>query len=182
MNRREERTSASALTFARLLGEGPMARVALEASLAEIDAAAFIVSASGTVLHTNPVGERKLARSRDRMRASLARVVKSLGDPNAAGPLVTPLRCDKTSPYFLVIFRVPTSTSKNIDYVAGLWELTPRQKAVLELLVEGFSNKTIAVRLECAERTVETHMTAIFEKSGFDSRSALLAAMARHCL
>ena len=68
---------------------------------------------------------------------------------------------------------------QNVEEAAKLWELTPRQKATLGLLAEGFSNKTIAVRLGCAERTVESHLTAIFQKSGFDGRNALLASMAR---
>jgi len=175
-----DRTSPSALTFAKLLGEGPMARVALEASLAELRSPAFIVSATGTIIHTNREGARRVAKSRDRLRAKLARAVTSLGDDAAAGSaLVTPLRCEAMPPYFLVIFRAPSSPEQNVEAAASLWELTRRQKEVLGLLAEGFANKTIAVRLGCADRTVEAHLTAIFQKSGFEGRSALLAAMAR---
>jgi len=177
---RVERTSPSALTFAKLLGEGPMARLALEAALAELGSPSFIVSATGTVIHTNGEGARRIAKSRDKLRASLVRAMRSLGDESAAGAaLVTPLRCEAMPSYFLVIFRAPSSPMQNVEAAASLWELTPRQKEVLRLLVEGFSNKTIAVRLACAERTVECHLTAIFQKSGFEGRSALLAAMAR---
>jgi DNA-binding NarL/FixJ family response regulator len=177
----DERTTPSALTFAKLLGEGPMARVALEASLAELGAPAFIVSATGTVLHANSFGAEKVAKSPDGLRAKLARAVQSLGDESAAGnALVTPLRCDETSPYYLVIFRQPSTPMENVESAAKLWELTPRQKDTLALLTEGFSNKTIAVKLGCAERTVESHLTAVFQKSGFEGRSALLAAMARN--
>lgn len=173
-----DRTSPSALTFARLLGDGPMARVALEASLSEIEGPAFIVSARGTILHANDPGKKKSARSRDGLRGILQRAVTTIGDPKTPLPaFVTPLRCEKMPTYFLVIFRPPASKGTNLDYAATLWELTPRQTMVLELLAQGFANKTIAVRLECAERTVETHLTAIFQKSGFDSRSALLAAL-----
>jgi DNA-binding NarL/FixJ family response regulator len=178
---RFERTSPSALTFAKLLGDGPMARVALEASLAELRAAAFIVSKAGTVLHMNEEGAKRAAGSTDRLRAELARAVKSLGDENEAGPaLVTPLRCESTEEYFLVVFREPASPQENVAWGASLWELTPRQTEVLSLLSEGFSNKTIAARLGCAERTVEAHLTAIFDKSGFKGRTELLAAMARN--
>jgi DNA-binding NarL/FixJ family response regulator len=158
-----------------------MARVALAAALAEIDAAAFIISESGTVLHANAAGEQKVARSRDRLRSVLQRAVRSVGDPKLTVPaLVTPLRCDATTTYFLVIFRPRATRASNVEYAATLWQLSPRQREVLELLVEGLANKTIAVRLDCAERTVETHLTAIFQKSGFDSRSALLGALARN--
>jgi DNA-binding NarL/FixJ family response regulator len=175
------RTSPSALTFAKLLGEGPMARVALEASLALLRAPAFIVSATGTVVHANAQGATKVAASPDQLRTELVRAVNSLGDETAAGAaLVTPLRCENMESYYLVIHREASSTEENVAWGASLWELTPRQTEVLALLSEGFSNKTMAVRLGCAERTVEAHLTAIFEKSGFKGRSELLAAMARH--
>ncbi len=177
---RTDRSSPSALTFARLLGDGPMARVALEAALAQIDAPAFIVSKSATVLYSNTEGRKKVERSRDAMRATLQSALDSLGNPDAAGSaLVTSLQAPNLPAYYLVIFRPPATPAATVAYAASLWELTPKQTEVLGLLAEGFSNKTIAVRLNCTERTVETHMTAIFQKSGFDSRTALLAAIVR---
>jgi DNA-binding NarL/FixJ family response regulator len=177
---RLERTSPSALSFAKLLGDGPMARVALETLLAELGAPAFIVSATGTVLHTNGEGAKAVARSSDQLRRELAGAVASLHDETKAGPaLVTTLRCADSATYYLVIFRVPSSPKDNVEWRASLWELTARQTEVLSLLSEGFSNKTIASRLACAERTVESHLTAIFEKSGFHGRTELLAALAR---
>jgi DNA-binding NarL/FixJ family response regulator len=45
-----------------------------------------------------------------------------------------------------------------------LAKLTPREREVLGLVAEGLSNRAIAERLVLGERTVETHMTAIFGK------------------
>jgi DNA-binding NarL/FixJ family response regulator len=42
--------------------------------------------------------------------------------------------------------------------------LTPRQREVLHLIVEGLTNKEIAHRLELAVKTVETHRTELMEK------------------
>ncbi|MBX3232372.1 MAG: LuxR family transcriptional regulator [Labilithrix sp.] len=179
-----ETTTPSALTLARLLGKGKLARVALAAALDALDGPAFIVSARGTPLHANASGARKLASNGDddgdgdRLRRSLAAAAKDGSDP-ARTALVTPLRGETGPTYFLVVFPRRSSAAATAAYATSLWELTPRQSDVLTMLLEGFTNKTIALRLGCAERTVETHLTAIFQKSGFDSRSALLAALAR---
>ena len=56
-------------------------------------------------------------------------------------------------------------------------DLTPRQFQVLDLLVQGHSNKGIAAKLELAEATVKMHITAIMRKMGVASRTqAVLAA------
>lgn len=176
-----EGKTPSALMFARLLGEGPMARVALEASLEGLGGAAFIVSERATVLHANRAGVARREAGMDRLQSELVTALESLGDPNkSAAALVTRLQCEAGPAYYLVVFRQPSSTVDVVAYVTELWELTPRQAEVVALVLEGFSNKTIGVRLGCTERTVETHLTAVFQKSGFDGRGALMAALARH--
>ena len=44
--------------------------------------------------------------------------------------------------------------------------LTSREREVLSLVAEGLSNRAIAARLFIAERTVETHITQVFQKLG----------------
>ena len=44
--------------------------------------------------------------------------------------------------------------------------LTEREREVLGLIAEGMSNKAIAARLFVTERTVEAHVTQIFQKLG----------------
>jgi len=51
--------------------------------------------------------------------------------------------------------------------------LTPRQKELIELLLEGFSNKEIAERLGIKERTVKAHLANIYEKFGVSNRFEL---------
>lgn len=50
-------------------------------------------------------------------------------------------------------------------------ELSAREAEVLELLVEGLPNKLIARRLEISEKTVKTHLTAIFRALGVTDRT-----------
>jgi DNA-binding NarL/FixJ family response regulator len=54
--------------------------------------------------------------------------------------------------------------------------LTPRQRTVLELLVQGKSNREIAEAMDLAENTVKVHMAGVFRALGVSSRvEALLA-------
>jgi DNA-binding CsgD family transcriptional regulator len=55
------------------------------------------------------------------------------------------------------------------------WALTPRQTVVLRLLVKGEANKDIAGELQCAENTVELHVTEILRKAGAPTRTKLIA-------
>jgi DNA-binding NarL/FixJ family response regulator len=57
--------------------------------------------------------------------------------------------------------------------------LTQRQREVLELLLEGKSNKEIARRLNLGEGTVKIHMAALFRTFGVNTRAAAAAAGAQ---
>jgi DNA-binding NarL/FixJ family response regulator len=52
--------------------------------------------------------------------------------------------------------------------------LTPRQREVLQLVAEGYSNKEIAGRLEVALKTVETHRTELMERLGIHGVAGLV--------
>lgn len=57
--------------------------------------------------------------------------------------------------------------------------LTPRQRDVFELIVQGMSNKEIARALELAEGTVKIHIKALFAKLGVRRRAAVAVAGTR---
>jgi two-component system, NarL family, response regulator LiaR len=50
--------------------------------------------------------------------------------------------------------------------------LTPREREVLQLLVEGCANKQIARRLRITEKTVKTHVSSILQKLEVADRTA----------
>lgn len=53
--------------------------------------------------------------------------------------------------------------------------LTPREREVLELLVQGFANKEIAHELTISINTVKRYLKSIFEKLAVESRAAAVA-------
>ena len=58
--------------------------------------------------------------------------------------------------------------------------LTPRQREVLELIVEGLDNAQIASRLGVSERTVRAHVSNVLERTGAGNRTqAAVAAVQR---
>jgi NarL family two-component system response regulator LiaR len=56
--------------------------------------------------------------------------------------------------------------------------LSPRERAILRLIVDGYSNSEIASHLDCATATVHTHVLNLFRKLGVHDRvSAAVSAL-----
>jgi DNA-binding CsgD family transcriptional regulator len=64
---------------------------------------------------------------------------------------------------------------RRIRHRAGARELTPREHEVALLAAQGKSNRAIAAELFIGERTVETHISAIFDRFELRSRRELAA-------
>jgi len=60
--------------------------------------------------------------------------------------------------------------------------LTPREIEVLELLAEGFPNKSIAVRLGISDQTVKFHVASICGKLGATNRTQAVRLAVRRGL
>ncbi|MCW2834428.1 MAG: response regulator receiver [Nocardioides sp.] len=61
-------------------------------------------------------------------------------------------------------------------------ELSPREKQVLLLVVDGLLNKQIATRLGITERTVKAHLTSVFQRIGVNDRTQAALWAQRHQL
>jgi DNA-binding NarL/FixJ family response regulator len=63
----------------------------------------------------------------------------------------------------------------NIDHI----KITPRDEQVLQLLVQGCTNKEIALRLNISPRTVKQHLPTLFLRAGIrDGRKRIKLATA----
>jgi DNA-binding NarL/FixJ family response regulator len=65
------------------------------------------------------------------------------------------------------------------DPLAGV---SPREREVFALLLEGMPNKLIARRLAISEKTVKTHLTSIFREIGVTDRVQAILWAERHGL
>jgi FixJ family two-component response regulator len=66
------------------------------------------------------------------------------------------------------------ATARFADFSARVVRLTPRERQVLELIVEGRANRQIAAVLELSRKTVETHRANLISKTGVQSLAELI--------
>jgi ATP/maltotriose-dependent transcriptional regulator MalT len=57
--------------------------------------------------------------------------------------------------------------------------LSMREREIAELVAQGLANKHLATRLSVSQRTIEKHLTSIFDKLGVRNRSELTAFVVR---
>jgi DNA-binding NarL/FixJ family response regulator len=58
--------------------------------------------------------------------------------------------------------------------------LTPREREIVQLVAEGFSNKEVSARLVLSIKTVETHRCAAMRKAGVSSTADLVRYAVRN--
>jgi DNA-binding CsgD family transcriptional regulator len=65
--------------------------------------------------------------------------------------------------------------SAAVDAQFAHWSLTPAEREVALLLLQGLGHKQIAARTARSERTVRQHAVSIYQKSGLGGRAELAA-------
>jgi DNA-binding NarL/FixJ family response regulator len=161
---------------------GDAALWALDIALNAIDAPAFVVDLDGAVLHANGNAQALLAGDRQGVARSLAQAIA--GAPGDRTWTLTPLSATERRHSFLAVLRAPmrdvsAAVDESIRTATEHWHLTPRQSQVLNLVRRGFTNALIADELGIGQRTVEFHLSAIFDKAGVESRTMLVARLHR---
>lgn len=68
----------------------------------------------------------------------------------------------------------------NPPKASPLKELSDHERRVLDLVVDGLTNKEISLTLSLAEKTVRNQLTAIFQKLGVSSRTQAAALVFEH--
>ncbi|MBV9592594.1 MAG: tetratricopeptide repeat protein, partial [Actinobacteria bacterium] len=107
----------------------------------------------------------KAAGRADEAQRSIA-AARGIAERLAAVPLLTELR------------RIGTSVVRT-DPAADTNELTPREREVLALLVDGRSNRQVANQLYISEKTVSVHVSNLLAKLGVRSRTEAAAVAVR---
>jgi DNA-binding CsgD family transcriptional regulator len=159
----------------RMLSAAPLLSAALEAVLDHIAAPALVVGANGRLFEVNEAGRTLLATR----RADLSKAITAaLANEEAPIPIdLTPLDSRGAKSHWLAVLRTRTEDSRVADALARAASrlgLTRRQREVLEHVITGESNATIADALRVSERAIEQHLTAIFDRAAVDSRAALV--------
>lgn len=158
-------------TAERLLERTPL----LQAALEQLPRAAFLIDAHGQVQCTNALGRARLDAHRTELAGELQDAV-SAPERSQRFNLIA-LKGQGLPSHFLALARGATAHGAQVQLQARRWGLTPRQAQVLAELAEGHPTRVIAARLDCAERTIEAHVTAILIKADVESRSELLAKL-----
>jgi DNA-binding NarL/FixJ family response regulator len=100
--------------------------------------------------------------------------------PSFAERIRAALRGEVVVPQRLETPRVVTRTPEEQNAALLADQLTPREREVLSLLVEGTDNMEIARRLSVSTNTVRTHVQSILTKLGVRSRLQAAAFAVRH--
>lgn len=74
-----------------------------------------------------------------------------------------------------------SSRTPEIDR-AVMDSLSPRERTVLRLIADGWTNRQIAGELHLAEKTVRNQLSLVFAKLGIERRSQAAALAVRHGL
>jgi DNA-binding CsgD family transcriptional regulator len=151
---------------------------AFETVLGMIPQPTFVIGRDGRILQANPLGEEILGRERATIQRSPARVAQ--GESEEGDWRLTAIGGAPRPEGFIAVLEPTTSGVQAIggqNPAASLWNLTARQAEVLDLAARGTTNAAVGEALGIKERTVEFHLSAIFDKAGVDNRATLIARL-----
>jgi len=153
----------------------PMTFALIPALLEEIPSAAFVLDARDRIVAFNSAGADRARVDRSKTTETLRRARRHNGDPHYT---ILDLSARGVPQHALAVEqRSPELSSRTVEAARTRFGWTPRESEIAAEIAAGRTNRAIATRLECAERTVETHVTRLLEKSDCPSRAALSAML-----
>ena len=72
-----------------------------------------------------------------------------------------------------IVDRLPVLMQSKEEFDYSRYEITEKERAIIELVAEGFSNKEIAGKLFLSEGTVRNYISAVLEKLSLRDRTQL---------
>ena len=161
-------------TAGSLLAQSRLEQLAVNAALESIPGAALIVTSTGAVERSNARARALMASGKEQV---LRAVQESLDDQALSAEFeITELFNLGNVTRYLAVQRSPGSTiCDRLALSIHRWRLTAQEARVFAQLVNGESNRQIAAKLGCAERTVELHVTHILQRLDVDNRNAAIA-------
>ncbi len=164
------------LLIERRLAATSMLSVALETALDQLGSPAFVVNEAGRVFEANQQGKALLETRRTEVATALQNTIAKR--PALLSFDLTRLRDTGQADHWLAILRTrpgDARVARAISLAVKKFRLTGRQRDVLELLLRGETNTAIAVALKISERAVEQHVSAMFDRTAVENRSALIS-------
>lgn len=161
-------------------------RAVLEHVLDQIGAPAFVIDARGVILEASTSGMELLDSRRRDVLAALSdaiarhRVARGTNTPDLLSFELTRISEAGTPVSYLAVLRSGSTDARisaAVASAASRWQLTRRQREVLELVVRGVATPTIAATLRVSARAIELHLTALFARAEVENRSALISAV-----
>ncbi|MBK7585955.1 MAG: hypothetical protein IPI67_37940 [Myxococcales bacterium] len=175
MLRRLVPTLRERLAASRQLADSAAVGEALGAALEAIPGLALVVDARGVVHRANSVALLELQRDGSELRRS---IVEAARFGQSESFRLTRLGSQGGPARYLVVSRPkPADAGFAVELAVRRWGVTSKQAAVLRLLARGQANKTIAATLQCAENTVEYHVTRLLTRARVESRAELMAEL-----
>lgn len=164
---------------------------ALAVALDLLPVAAVVVDAGGRYLTSNAAARSLFGGSAvpaavieaaaHSLRAGTDRAITSIARPNGMVLRVVPAEMSSGSPEQSplgprVAFLVPPGgIPVPEDSLVSRYGLSPTQARVAGLVAQGLTNKEAAARLGISPETVHKHLTAVFQRTGVNTRAGVVA-------
>lgn len=144
----------------------------LDTTIDHVVGSALVVGKPRSVFVANSAARAALNRDGE---ALLERVFTALRGDTAVADVDVHAMGDQSEHFLVIADAGDDRLEERASRAVRAWHLTKRQRHVLACMLRGYSNARIASELSVKERTVEAHITAIFERARCVSRAELIS-------